>query len=379
MHSVGDSLFRGALCAALLGLGACAADSAAESSRNRGSGDNQFGNATPAGGAGSSGGAFGNSSAGTPTAPADTPVPRVNDMVIGEGEECAADSYKAEARKLDIYMVVDDSGSMIPWWPGTLDAINQFFMDPGSAGIGVGVQFFGSDCNASYYATPRVGIGDLPGHTGTLQAAFPLAPFEGTATVPAMQGAVQHAREWTAQNPDSKTVVLLVTDGLPDDCGSTVQGVVDVAAEGFSGSPSIQTFVVGIGIGLDALNMFAAAGGTDQALLVEPGAAQALVAALNEIRGAALPCDYAVPEDGAADIANNTINMRYTTPDGVETTIGWVPSVNDCDAAQGGWYYDDPANPSRLLACQSSCQQLKDVGGEVQVVLGCPRIEVPLE
>jgi hypothetical protein len=360
----------------------CAADSEGSGSRASSSrADDQFANATPAagGGSGAGGGAFGNSGAGTPTTTTTGPLPSANDMVIAEGEECAADSYEAQARKLDIYMVVDDSGSMIPWWPGTLEAINMFFSDPGSEGIGVGVQFFGSDCDAAYYATPRVGIGDLPGHTTTLQQAFPLAPFEGTATVPAMQGAIQHAREWTMQNPDSKTVVLLVTDGLPDDCGSTVQGVVDAASEGFNGSPSIQTFVVGIGIGLDALNQFAQAGGTGQALLVQPGAAQELVQALNDIRGEALPCDYALPEGADADVAANTVNMRYTTPDGVKTNIGWVPSAADCDAAAGGWHYDDPNAPARLVACQTSCEQLKSVGGEVQVVLGCPRIEVPLE
>ena len=105
-------------------------------------------------------------------------------------------------------MVVDDSGSMVPWWPATLDAINMFFNDPGSDGIGVGVQFFGSDCNVATYATPRVGIAPLPGSIPALQAAFPLIPIQGTATVPAMEGAIQHARQWSKGHPHSKTLVL---------------------------------------------------------------------------------------------------------------------------------------------------------------------------
>ena len=102
----------------------------------------------------------------------------------------------------------------------------------------------------------------------------------------------------------------------------------------------------------------------------------ALGAALNEIRSAALPCDYAVPDGAGGNIAADTINMRYTTPDGTRTTIGWVPDAGSCDPMQGGWYYDNPDAPSRLLACDSSCGQLKDVGGEVQIVLGCPRVEI---
>src|SRR5689334_17321347 len=39
---------------------------------------------------------------------------------LGQGEVCDADSYGAERKRLDIYMVVDDSASMVPWWPFTL-------------------------------------------------------------------------------------------------------------------------------------------------------------------------------------------------------------------------------------------------------------------
>lgn len=370
----------GCALALLLACVGCSAETAGSGGRSRGgSGDgNDFGNATPSGGGGSGGGAFGNSDAPGPSTSTPVTPGAGNNQEIGEGEECDADSYVAEGRQLDIYMLVDDSGSMVPWWPATLDAINMFFSDPGSAGIGVGVQFFGSECNVATYATPRVGIAPLPGSIPTLQAAFPLIPIEGTATVPAMEGAIQHARQWATDHPDSKTIVLLVTDGLPDadDCNSTVPGVVQVTADGLAGTPSIQTFVIGIGFGLDALNMFAQAGGTGQAILVEPGAAQSLVAALNDIRGAALPCDYALPDGAAGDVANNTINMRYTTPGGESTTIGWVEDAASCDATQGGWYYDNPSAPTRLLACETSCRQLKDVGGEVQVVLGCPRVQI---
>jgi hypothetical protein len=296
---------------------------------------------------------------------------------VADGDVCDEEVYMAEPKRLDMYMIVDDSASMLPWWLATTDAINEFFQAPGSAGVGVGVQFFGDECNADFYATPSVPIAPLPGNMTAMQAAFPLLPIEGTATVPAMQGALQHARAWATQHPDSKTVILLVTDGLPADCNSTVEGVVDVIADGLNSSPSIQTFVIGIGIGLLALNDFAAAGGTGQALLVEPGVAQALVTALNDIRGAALPCDYALPDGGGNEVDSTQVNLRYTAPGATESTLlGWVPTSADCDPVKGGWYYDDPAVPSRLIACDLSCGTLKDAGGEVSVVLGCPTVEI---
>jgi len=290
------------------------------------------------------------------------------------GNVCDADVYTGERKRLDIYMMIDDSGSMIPWWPATIEAISMFWMDPGSAGIGIGEQFFGSNCDPAYYATPRVGIAPLPNNLGALEMGFPIAPFEGTATLPAMEGAIQHARQWTMTNPDAKTVVLLVTDGLPDDCNSTVENVSAVIAEGFNGSPSIQTFVIGLG-DLGALNMFAQAGGTNQAIVIEPGAAPALVEALNAIRTAALPCDFALPDGGTTTVSLDRVNLQYKDLAGAEMTIPNVPDPAACEGVPGGWFYDDSSGATRLVACPQSCDQL-NTGGEVQVVLGCPTVVV---
>jgi hypothetical protein len=291
------------------------------------------------------------------------------------GNVCDADVYTGERKRLDIYMMIDDSGSMIPWWPATIEAISMFWMDPGSAGIGIGEQFFGSNCDAAYYATPRVPIAPLPDNLAALEMGFPIAPFEGTATLPAMEGAIVHARQWTEQNPDAKTVVLLVTDGLPDDCGSTVENVSAVIAEGFNGSPSIQTFVIGLG-DLGALNMFAMAGGTGQAIVIEPGAAPALVEALNAIRTAALPCDFALPDgNGTSSVSLDKVNLQYTDLAGAETTIPKVADAAGCEGVAAGWFYDMSSGTNRLMACPQSCQQL-NAGGEVQVVLGCPTVVV---
>lgn len=321
----------------------------------------------------SGGGVFDNPSG---AAGARMPIETVNGGEVGLGEECSADVYQADGRQLDIYMMVDDSGSMVPWWFQTLDAINMFFADPRSAGVGVGVQFFGSSCDPNDYATPRVPIAPLPGNVQNLQMAFPPLPIEGTATMPAMQGAIMHARSWAASQPNTKAVVLLVTDGLPDNCGSNIDSVTQAIADGVAGQPSIQTFVVGIGLDLEALNGFAQAGGTGEAVLVSPGAADSLLDALADIRQAALPCDYSLPAGAETDIASNLINLRYTAPGGAQTVIGFVPDAANCDATQGGWHYDNPAAPTRVVACQTSCQALKEQGGEVQVVLGCPRVNV---
>jgi hypothetical protein len=353
-------------------LSACSSDPAGGG--RRGGGGGTFENPISASGSGGASGAnAGAGGFGNPTFPTGGSSEPVGGAGGGDPNVCDADVYTGERKRLDIYMMVDDSGSMVPWWPATLEAISMFFNDPGSAGVGVGVHFFGSACDAAYYATPAVAIAPLPDNKPALEMAFPIIPIEGTATLPAMEGAIMHARQWSTSNPDAKTVVLLVTDGLPDDCGSTVENVSTVIAEGFTGAPSIQTFVIGLG-DLGALNMFAQSGGTTQALVIEPGAAPALVAALNDIRSAALPCEFALPDNNGGTVQLDRVNLRHTDLAGVEETIGNVPDAASC-SDKGGWHYDNPSAATQLIACPASCAQLNG-GGEVTVVLGCPTIVV---
>jgi hypothetical protein len=280
---------------------------------------------------------------------------------------CGGDRYDAQSRQLDMYMMVDESGSMVPWWPFVLQALNGFITSPSAAGIGVGLQLFGESCNVADYATPKVPIAPLPGNAQALSGAFPILPTSGTATRPALEGAISHARAWAESHPDSKTVVLLVTDGLPDECASTVTNVADVARAGFSGSPSIPTYVIGLPL-LEPLNPIAVAGGTERAYAADPTNAQALIDTLNAVRGVALPCDYALPANTAD---RGLVNLDYRGSDGSVTRIPQVTGAAACPASGQGWYYDG-GTPGRIVACDATCSTFKSGGGQVDVVLGCP-------
>ncbi|HTU60383.1 MAG TPA: hypothetical protein VMF89_18155, partial [Polyangiales bacterium] len=48
-------------------------------------------------------------------------------MMLADGEICEARAYFSERKQLNVYMMIDDSGSMIPWWVPTVDALNLFF------------------------------------------------------------------------------------------------------------------------------------------------------------------------------------------------------------------------------------------------------------
>ena len=52
--------------------------------------------------------------------------------------------------------------------------------------------------------------------------------------------------------------------------------------------------------------------------------------------------------------------------------LGNVASQSDCSAAHDGWYYDDPANPTRIVVCPDTCATLQSASdARVDVLLGC--------
>jgi hypothetical protein len=176
------------------------------------------------------------------------------------------------------------------WWIHTLDAAAS-----ASANIGMGVKFFGTDspCDPQVYTEPDVPIAPLPDNVANLAAAIPSFPFESTPTLPALQGAILYARTWANNHRGSKVVVWLITDGIPNGCGSTVENVAQAAAEGRAGSISIPTYVIGIG-NLQALDPIAKAGGTEKATIIDPANNHAAPArsVFNAMTGrSATPCE----------------------------------------------------------------------------------------
>ncbi len=431
----------------------------------------------PATDSGSGGGTFG---------PADANLSA--DAFVG----CATHTEVAQQLPLDLYFMLDSSGSMSDLagaqqskWSDVVTAMTAFVKDPASAGIGVGLQYFpltaagvptsctssaqcgaagpcllhacdfmeftavipcdtpadcqgyacnavgacqydhntvcpanqagnscgmdpngfalgncqtfatstcvlGDSCATADYATPAVAIAPLPGVaamvTGSLASH---QPNGNTPTSAALQGAINEAKSFATANPGHTVVAVLATDGIPDECTpNDIPGIAQLAAAGLNGNPSVKTFTIGVfapnGIaqGTSALNQIATAGGTGHAFIINSTAQnveQQFAAALNSIRGASLPCQYAlpVPEAGLPDFAK--VNVEFTSGTGAGVTVPYVESAAQCNPSTGGWYYDvDPAEggtPKAILACSATCSTLKaDVKGSIGVVLGCQTI-----
>ncbi len=194
--------------------------------------------------------------------------------------------------------------------------------------------------------------------------------------MPALQGAVAYAHTWLSTHPTHRMVIVLATDGEPNDCDSTVNAVSAVASAAAAEKPPISTYVIGVGTSLSNLDQIAQAGGTDHAYIVDTskGTTASFTAAMNAIRGeAALPCRFEIP----AAQPGKTLDLgavNVAVGDGSDagpSTLLQVPTAADCDAS-GGWHYDDPKTPTAIELCPTTCTTVAgDPTATVRVLVGC--------
>jgi hypothetical protein len=286
---------------------------------------------------------------------------------------------------VDLFIMLDTSGSMTGVkWDAAKAALISFVQSPSTAGISVGLGIFPlldpgflgiqlSRCTVADYAKPTVGVAELPAASMNLVAALnKIMVYGGTPTRPAVEGALQYARMWE-MTKGRRIALALVTDGIPNDCTSTVDNVAALARTAAMGG--IFTFVVGVGPALGSLNMIAMAGGTNNAIIVDNGNADQFIAALKTIQTQAsrLACAYAIPPPSQGMLDPNKVNVTFS-PTGnpaMATTLARVASRDQC-GPMGGWYYDNPMMPTSVNLCDASCQLANSsTMAEVSLQFGC--------
>ena len=273
-------------------------------------------------------------------------------------------------------------------------------------------------CDATQYATPVVPIaalsGSATGQAATLMTSLGQHSPDGyTPTGPALKGAIQYAQTYAGAHAGHKLAIVLVTDGLPlsftdyfdtatgiihygfprTECNpSDIPGIAAVAAGAASGTPAIPTFVIGVYSSAEGasikgmLDQIATGGGTTSAVLIDTSSTQDVATALQtklaDIRTKSIACDFQIPTTG---VSFDKVNVTFTSG-GTDVPIGHAGAADGkmgtgCDS-RGGWYYDtdyknDAGTPSKITVCPATCQMLQsDLSGKVNVVLGCPTIDV---
>lgn len=325
---------------------------------------------------------------------------------------CLAEPRAGEQIPLDLFFMVDKSGSMgcavgstatcngapnppapMNRWTSIKDALATFINSPQSDKLGVGMGFFPQysnpngtgtlRCTPQDYATPAAPIGILPVAAPAIQAAIDAQTINGnTPTVPALSGAVQYATAYAQMNRGRTVAIVFASDGLPTSCeqnNNNIAGAEAIARAAAAATPPIRTYVLGVGPSLQNLNAIAVAGGTQKAYLVESGGSAELIAALNEIRKSALTCDYQIPVIPGKVLDPNLVAIKVKVgANGMEQLLPEVADVNGCGATQGGWYFDPPKpNQTKIKLCPATCNPLlATTGSSLVVLMGC-RIVIP--
>jgi hypothetical protein len=224
-----------------------------------------------------------------------------------------------------------------------------------------------------------------------IDKALSLQPPQGlTPTVPALQGAIEHSRDWGAAHPDETVVTVLATDGLPTDCGPAVDGaptaldqVLQVASAAQTGDVPVKTFVIGVfqqgdAASINNVNAIASAGGTKQAVTIDTGGEveAEFLDALRAIRSGTLACQFQIP---ASDQQLDYFGVNLQFDNGTDKhQLGFVQSEAACAGSPNSWHYDvDPmiSKPNAIQVCPDVCDQFEAApNGSITLQLGCQTI-----
>jgi hypothetical protein len=234
-----------------------------------------------------------------------------------------------------------------------------------------------------------------PAHADALRRRLLAGTGGGTPLLEAVQGQLPLLKNlipFATLAPNGKKVMLVMTDGVPNG-GATAQAtLINIAQTEAAANPPITTFVVGIGdlgsgtYGYDPkfLSKWAQAGGAAPAgcdpnwnggagnpchFQITPGVKSTtqvrdeLIAAMDEVRGAAKGCEFTLDKSGGA-IDPNKVNVVYIDENGVEQLVTKDPA--------NGWKYDNEQDPTKVILVGAACSTYKQKAkAKVQIVLGC--------
>jgi hypothetical protein len=339
-----------------------------------------------------------------------------------DGGVCRGVGEELEASTLDMMIAVDRTMSMTycpdgrhdtcgvinnnPAEPSRWDilqqGLDQFLTDiatnmPAVRQPRMGLQFFGNgsdesidprECNPATYAAPKVPMGDFATAAAAIRTDMDAMGKNlggQTPWQPALQGVLQYAQEWQVSHPERVTVVLFVTDGFPTECNRDMTAIQTTVGEFYwgvqgdyntVGKPGIRTFILGVGGDFDSTNRYnldsvAFAGGTNQATIASDTAGVSdFTATLQNISNSKVDCDFSMPPAPTGSILDTSkVQVVYEPFVGDPQEIPSATSAGACGTANGGWYYDDPVTPTKVILCPCSCANLG--AGRINVKFGC--------
>ena len=307
-------------------------------------------------------------------------------------EFCAEQTQEAEQTKIDLFILLDKSGSMtkqknlgteVDRWTPVTTSLMAFLESTKLRGINVGLQFFPRDatkrsdpkiCQEGTYEEPEVAFTPLSTGAGAIRDAITRnnftaaqsddAPHWGTPTRPAVEGSFRYLDDWADANPDRQQIVILATDGEPIKFCNENE-IADIASflqdKRNGGRPRRPTWWA-LATCLACRPLPSRAFQGQDAFIVDADGGQKtqdeLTEALESIQERLeLPCRYNLPAQGVDPYDQFNAVVRLNQLDGNVVELNErIGDESDCGATPRGWYFDDNGVPSEIRFCSESCE-----------------------
>jgi hypothetical protein len=320
-----------------------------------------------------------------------------------------AHERQLESSPLDIYLVLDHTGSMgtdCPYVAGSSPpvsskacfatyALADYLIGVSPAvdtSLAFNVMSQTEDCNGDDYVDALIAQTSLPvAPNSALVQSVDAVTFSGGLGT-RIEGALKGIARYTANNqtPGREMIGVLITDGDATDCETDNSTLAGIIAQHLADT-GLRTFIIGMTGATEAnLEELAMAGGADphddfcggvptpcHYWNVGNGSGDVLANALRAISQQAvpLPCEIDVtgltaPVGEVLDYGR--VNVTFTEGATV-TTFPQVSDAGACPPALSTWYYDVPSEPTKIHLCQSACDTVSEAGdgANLNVVAGC--------
>ena len=320
-----------------------------------------------------------------------------------------AHERQLESSPLDIYLVLDRTGSMgtdCAYVPGNSPpvsskacyatyALADYLVDVSPAvdtSLAFNVMSLSSACDGSGYDPALLPIASLPvASDSQLVQRISDEDFSGgygTIIEGALRGIANYTTNHEAEGREM--IGVLITDGDATKCNRNNSELAGIIEDHLTVT-GLRTFIIGMtGANESRLEELAVAGGAAPhddfcggiALPchywnVGDGSGEVLANALQAISEQAvpIPCEIDVtglsaPEGEVLDYGK--VNVTLTEGETV-TIIPQVGSPGACPSDQPAWYYDVPSAPTKIHLCENACDSVSAAGdgANLNVVAGC--------
>ncbi len=300
---------------------------------------------------------------------------------VDGGNECLAVSEQAELAPVpaDIIFVVDNSGSMGFEASEIQARMNEFSSQIVASGVDANVVLISSYPNNGngICIAPPLGGGGCP-LTDSNPPKFTHVNQEVDSHNAWQMLLLTHPFWGNVVRPNSTKHVVVVTDDTsslgwfafnalflalhPDYTGYLHHSVVchsdcDSAA----------------GVGSNYIMLSDQTGGVAADLCDQNFQAVFDVLTTEVISGSVLSCEFEIPPppDGM-EFDPDQVNIEFDDGMGGVVSIGRVESPAQCADVADGWYYDDPADPSTIVMCPQTCEEVQSYdSASISIQFGC--------